>query len=232
MLTKTRHISALALTCALAGPLVAAEAAPAAKPSAAKLQRQVKQLNKQVAQLKRQFVRFSELGTPGPQGPAGPQGSPGPQGAAGTAGPKGDPGSPGTPAPIPPASIGALELAGNAIVGDRSALAHAAGDYTSKIGSGAIGRGEIADGQVQAAELGEIEERFAFVTLSPGAQQSIAAECDPDQQIISGGADWGAIVTNGVRLYRSSPDGNGWRVAAHNGGAIDVTLYARALCLN
>jgi hypothetical protein len=231
MLTKTRHISALALTCALAGPLVAAEAAPAAKPSAAKLQRQVKQLNKQVAQLKRQFIQFSELGTTGPQGPAGPQGSPGPQGEAGA---KGEPGAPGTAPPIPPASIGALELAGNAIVSDRSPLAHAVGDYTSKIGSGAIGRGEIADGQVQAAELGTVEAKEKALAVQGDSVGGGSVECDPGQRLIGGGADWGNGVVAATRLVASGPttDGNGWRATGFNGASGPVGFHVRALCLD
>ena len=47
----------------------------------------------------------------------------------------------------------------------------ALGNYTSKIRLGAIGRQAIADGQVQAAEPGTIEENVRMLPIPPGGHQ-------------------------------------------------------------
>ena len=71
-------------------------------------------------------------------------------------------------------------------------LGQALGDYTSKIGTGAIGRGEIADGQVHASELGAITKRVNSETVAPGSLGVVAAECEPQEVRLSGDGSWGA----------------------------------------
>jgi len=91
---------------------------------------------------------------------------------------------------IAAAAVGGLELGADAVAHDTSVINTALGNFTSKIGTGAVGRTEIADGEVRATELGAIHEVMDTAAVASDAFQELAASCPAGEQLISGGADW------------------------------------------
>jgi hypothetical protein len=222
---------ALALTPAIAS----ASSRPGSEP--AKVEVQVKKLKKQVRSLKRQVKTLAKLpGVPGPQGAPGVQGVPGTQGEPGAQGPATGPaggdltGS--FPAPeIGPLAVGMSELGGNAITHDTSVINTAQGNFTSKVGPGAIGRTEIADGEVRNADLGE----FTFVHESDdtlnGDYASLDIECPAGSRVIAGGGHWSHISPDlSITASYPAPDGTEWRVTGANGMGSVSSLAGTAMC--
>jgi hypothetical protein len=236
---KTAALAATAALLVAAGP-PAAHAATPPNAGTKKMARQIKKLRTDVRKLKVQIASASvQQGPVGPAGPAGPQGPTGEPGIAGAAG--GD--LTGTyPDPqIKSQAVGATELAWNAIGHDTSAINTALGNFTTKVGPGAIGREEIADGQVDAKELGSVTAASNYIYVPPGEHREVDAKCDPGQQVLSGGGYW-----TSTELYQYPPkralvnsypetsadwQATGWSVDGYNASGDDTTLVVRVVCL-
>jgi hypothetical protein len=75
--------------------------------------------------------------------------------------------------------------------------------------------------------------------LEPGESTGTKAICNPGEQVISGGADWGHedgvnAFVEGTWLMNSSANlsENGWWAGGHNGTPVDIDLRVRAYCLS
>jgi hypothetical protein len=126
------------------------------------------------------------------------------------------------------------QIAGNAITHDTSVMNSALGNFSSKIGDGAVGRSEIAKGQVQADELGAITVRSGSVKVAPGQSGAAYAYCEPGERALSGGGTWTGAMDFGQYLYASTPYNilNGWTVRGGNGSdTVTGTLRADVICL-
>jgi hypothetical protein len=135
---------------------------------------------------------------------------------------------------IAPSVVGGPELAGNAITHDTSVLNSALGNFSSKIGDGAVGRSEIAKGQVQADELGAVSVRSGSVKVAPGDAGAARAYCEPGERVLSGGGTWTGAMDFGQYLYASTPYNviNGWTVRGVNeSDTVTGTLRADVICL-
>ena len=244
----TRLAAAAVTLCVFAGSATAADASAGAKPADAHVQSQMKKMKKQIRMLRKQVASLTSqagpTGAPGAQGPQGPQGEPGAQGPVGPEGPATGPAGgdlTGTyPNPqLAPLSVGASELMGGAITHDTAALATAQGDFTSKVGSGAIGRMEIANGQVQADELGTVNVETKTVALPAGQHVNLNAQCAAGEQLLSGGAAVSNVSPNpgdpNRYLVISAPSDtspNTWFARAYNSHpSMDADLIVRLMCL-
>ena len=60
----------------------------------------------------------------------------------------------------------------------------------------------------------------------------VTAECEDGEVVISGGMDLtgGNYSPNDI-FYKSSPDGNGWRIVGYNGRSDEVKVRAHAVCV-
>jgi hypothetical protein len=248
MVSRSSWVTGAAVICVALGSPVAAQAAPgasASKASGKQIERQLKKLRNQVKQLRGQVARISSAA-----GPAGPQGVPGAHGAAGATGPQGEPGAtgpqgePGVAGPasgdlmgtypelqLVESSVGSLELADHAITHDTSVINTALGNMTGKIGAGAIGRQEIADGEIRAGELGVIERRAATEWVPANSYGGPWVACQAGEELLAGGNDIAGGLTGGVHLVWSKPVGTGWDVLAHT-SSDGATVMAWALCLD
>jgi hypothetical protein len=132
-------------------------------------------------------------------------------------------------------SVGSDEIAENAVSSPEVAPDSLnAGD----LGPNSVGSSEVADHSltsadlapesVRATELGTITQRNISATIQAGKTGSVSANCEPGEQIISGG---GQPSVFGVEMTSTRPSGNGWLYQAKNNTASDQTITAFALCL-
>jgi hypothetical protein len=126
---------------------------------------------------------------------------------------------------LAPDSVGNSEIAENAVASPEVAPdSLTAGD----LGPNSVGGSEIAPDSVRATQLGTITQRNISATIQAGKTGSVSANCEPGEQIISGG---GQPSVFGVEMTSSRPSGNGWLYQAKNNSAADQTITAFALCL-
>jgi hypothetical protein len=268
---RTRRTIAKSAALAVAATLLFAAGTPAAHAASApsagtkKIARQIKKLRSEMRKLKVQIA--SAAAQEGPAGPTGPRGPEGPKGASGVAGaagpagpagptglqgPKGEPGVAGPaggdltgtyPDPlIKSQAVGAPELAWNAIGHDTSVINTALGNFTTKVGPDAIGSEEIADGQVDANELGSVTIAVNYIYVPPGEHRKVEAKCAAGEQILSGGGFCTTTAADQlppqralVASYPTAAVGSaaeGWAVDGYNASGDGTTLVARVLCLN
>jgi hypothetical protein len=120
-----------------------------------------------------------------------------------------------TAADLAPNAVGSEEIAENAV-------------SSSKVADHSITGVDIAPESVRANELGAITQRNITETIKAGATGSVSANCEPGEQIISGG---GQPSVFGIEMTTTRPQGNGWLYQAKNNTANDQTITAFALCL-
>jgi hypothetical protein len=236
MLKTSQRALGATVVCLLVGASSATAATPTkVERQLAKLQKQVKSLKQQVATMR---TAAAQAGPAGAQGAAGPPGPAGPEGPAGPAGMAGGPAGgdlTGTyPDPqIATAAVGSFELAGDVIHHDTSGTNMYLGNYTTKIGPGAIGRMEIADSQVQAPELGAIKTHAKISTVQPHAFGAATATCDPGEQLISGGASFSqySYLGDTTLVASDASAADAWTVRITNNNGYAVDLVAHAYCL-
>jgi hypothetical protein len=124
-----------------------------------------------------------------------------------------------------PNAAGPEEIAENAV----SSSKVAPDSLTSAdLAPNSVGGTEIAPDSVRATQLGTITQRNISATIKAGANGSVSADCEPGEQIISGG---GQPSVFGVEMTSTRPQGNGWLYQAKNNTANDQTITAFALCL-
>jgi hypothetical protein len=99
---------------------------------------------------------------------------------------------------------------------------------SSEIADNSVGSADIAPDSVRATQLGTITQRNITATIQAGKTGSVSADCEPGEQIISGG---GQPSVFGVEMTTTRPQGNGWLYQAKNTTATDQTITAFALCL-
>jgi hypothetical protein len=80
-----------------------------------------------------------------------------------------------------------------------------------------------------AAEIDNFEVVTASVEIPPAGFADVTASCGAENVVIGGGLA-ATSAPAGVRVQRSAPAGNGWRVAVFNDGDEEVTVEAAAVC--
>jgi hypothetical protein len=136
---------------------------------------------------------------------------------------------------IAPDAVGSEEIAENAV----SSPEVAPDSLTaSDLGTASVGTDEVVDhsltgadiapDSIRATQLGTITQRNISATIAAGKVGSVSANCEPGEQIISGG---GQPSVFGVEMTTTRPSGNGWLYQAKNNTGSDQTITAFALCL-
>ncbi len=148
-------------------------------------------------------------------------------------------------AKIAPDAVGSEEIAENAVsssevapdslnasdLGPASVTSSEVADQSltaDDLGPNSVGGSEIAPDSVRATQLGTITQRNITATIQAGKTGSVSANCEPGEQIISGG---GQPSVFGVEMTSTRPSGNGWLYQAKNNTGSDQTITAFALCL-
>jgi hypothetical protein len=138
-------------------------------------------------------------------------------------------------AKIGPDAVGSEEIAENAVASPEVAQdSLTAGDLgaasvgTSEVADHSLSGVDIAPDSIRATELGTITQRNISATIAAGKNGSVSANCEPGEQIISGG---GQPSVFGVEMTSTRPSGNGWLYQAKNNTGSDQTITAFALCL-
>lgn len=116
---------------------------------------------------------------------------------------------------ISPAAVGETQLAENAVT-------------SSKVADQSLTGADIAPDSIRATQLGTITQRNISATIAAGKTGSVSANCEPGEQIISGG---GQPSVFGIEMTTTRPSGNGWLYQAKNNTGSDQTITAFALCL-
>jgi hypothetical protein len=84
--------------------------------------------------------------------------------------------------------------------------------------------------------IADVYARVAKVTTPPGDDGSPLADCDPGDQVVSGGFYTHAFgaTGNNVQVRASYPQmpEDGWQIFAHNGESVPVDIYATVVCLD
>ncbi|MBA3865332.1 MAG: hypothetical protein H0X42_03125 [Solirubrobacterales bacterium] len=112
-------------------------------------------------------------------------------------------------------AVGNEQLADNAVT-------------SAKVADQSLSGADIAPDSIRATQLGTITQRNITTTIKANSTGSVSADCEPGEQIISGG---GQPSVFSVEMVTSRPSGNGWLYQAKNGSATDQTITAFALCL-
>lgn len=99
---------------------------------------------------------------------------------------------------------------------------------SSEIADNSVTSADIAPDSVRANQLGTITQRNITATIKANSTGSVSANCEPGEQIISGG---GQPSVFGIEMTTTRPQGNGWLYQAKNNTANDQTITAFALCL-
>jgi hypothetical protein len=138
-------------------------------------------------------------------------------------------------AKIAAAAVGSAQIAENAVsssqVAPDSLTSSDLGPNSvtsSEIADNSVTSADIAPESVRANQLGTITQRNITATINAGATGGVSADCEPGEQIISGG---GQPSVFGVEMTTTRPSGNGWLYQAKNTTASDQTITAFALCL-
>jgi hypothetical protein len=126
---------------------------------------------------------------------------------------------------VAPDSLTAGDLGANSVTSSEVADQSLTAD---DLGPNSVGGSEIAPDSVRATQLGTITQRNISATVKSGANGSVSANCEPGEQIISGG---GQPSVFGVEMTTTRPQGNGWLYQAKNTTGSDQTITAFALCL-
>jgi hypothetical protein len=136
---------------------------------------------------------------------------------------------------LAPDSVGTSEIAENAVSSPEVAPdSLTAGDLgaasvtSSEVADHSLTGADLAPDSVRANELGTITQRNIASTIPAGKTGSVSANCEPGEQIISGG---GQPSVFGVEMTTTRPQGNGWLYQAKNNTGSDQTITAFALCL-
>jgi hypothetical protein len=136
---------------------------------------------------------------------------------------------------LAPDSVGNSEIAENAVSSPEVAPdSLTAGDLgaasvtSSEVADHSLTGADLAPDSVRANELGTITQRNISNTIQAGKTGSVSANCEPGEQIISGG---GQPSVFGVEMTTTRPQGNGWLYQAKNNTGGDQTITAFALCL-
>ncbi len=134
-----------------------------------------------------------------------------------------------------PNSVGSEEIAENAVSSPQVAPdSLTSGDLgpnsvtSSEIADQSVTSADIAPDSVRATQLGTITQRNISATIQAGKTGSVSADCEPGEQIISGG---GQPSVFGVEMTTTRPQGNGWLYQAKNNTGSDQAITAFALCL-
>jgi len=140
-----------------------------------------------------------------------------------------------TAADLAPNAAGPEEIAENAVSSSKVAPDSLTSSdlgpnsvTSSEIADNSVSGADIAPDSVRATQLGTITQRNITATIKAGATGSVSANCEPGEQIISGG---GQPSVFGVEMTSTRPSGNGWLYQAKNTTATDQTITAFALCL-
>jgi hypothetical protein len=136
---------------------------------------------------------------------------------------------------IAPDAVGSEQIAENAVSSPQVAPdSLTAGDLapssvtSSEVADRSLTGADIAPDSIRATELGTITQRNISATIQAGKTGSVSANCEPGEQIISGG---GQPSVFGVEMTTTRPSGNGWLYQAKNNTGSDQTITAFALCL-
>ena len=136
---------------------------------------------------------------------------------------------------IAPSAVGSEQLAENSVssstVAPDSLTSSDLGPNSvtsSEIADNSVTGADIAPESVRANQLGTITQRNITATIKANSTGSVSANCEPGEQIISGG---GQPSVFGIEMTTTRPQGNGWLYQAKNNTANDQTITAFALCL-
>jgi hypothetical protein len=144
------------------------------------------------------------------------------KGVAGTNGTNGAPGAPGPAGPSTGAASG--DLTGNypaPLIGTEKVT-------TTKLANSAVTSAKIADGQVRAADLGNIVTVTNSAPIEKGATATVNVTCPAESVVVSGGfqpSNFGVEATSSIRIT------NGWEYQAKNNLGSNSTLNVFAYCL-
>lgn len=126
---------------------------------------------------------------------------------------------------IAPAAVGSEQLAENAVSSSKVADGSLTG---ADIADGSLTGADVAPNAIRATQLGTVTERNNSTAIKAGQVSSVTVNCEPGEQIISGG---GQPSVFGIEMTTTRPSNNGWLYQAKNNTGSDQTITAYALCL-